>query len=157
MTAAPEKIKAVLEEQIREYKNLMALLRKEKQCLIDFDEQGVEDLAKQKDTAALKLRLLEQERLRLIEEFYAVRGNGPGEKSASLRELSLATGDGSFMELRRLVISLLQGIQELNEFNRILIERSLHFVSDSLDFFGKAGARTGGNTGGKGTMVSRQI
>ncbi len=156
MTAAMGKIKAVLEEQIREYKNLLALLRRERQCLIDFDEEGVEELAKQKDTSVLKLRLLEQERLRLIEEFYGAHGDGAGETNFSLQELSRVTGDGGFIEMRRLVISLLQGIQELNEFNRILIARSLHFVSDSLSFMGKAGAAAGGGRA-KGLMVSRQI
>ena len=158
MTAAAEKIKGVLEEQIKEYKNLLALLRKERQCLIDIDENGVEDLSKQKDTTVLKLRLLEQERLRLMGEHFTADGRGAPESHISLQELSVTTGDGSFLEIRRRMISLLQGIQELNEFNRVLIERSLHFFGDSLDFFGKAGASV--NAEGpcaKGLVVSRQI
>ncbi len=155
MTSAPEKIKSVLGEQIKEYKNLLALLRMERKHLIDFDQEGVEDLAKQKDTAVLKLRLLEQERLRLMEEFSRVSGRRDG---MSLQDVSSMTGDGSFLDIRRQLISLLQGIQELNEFNRILIDRSLQYIGDSIDFLGKAGARTGrvdGRT--KGLVVSRQI
>ncbi len=158
MTAAPEKIKDVLEEQIKEYKNLLALLRKERQSLIDIDQEGVADLSKQKDTAVLKLRLLEGERLRLVSEYFTANEGGSGGENISLQELSRTTGDGSFLEIRRRIISLLQGIQELNEFNRILIERSLHFVSDSLDFLGKSGATV--NASGpraKGLVVSRQV
>lgn len=155
MTSAPEKIKSVLGEQIKEYKNLLALLRMERKHLIDFDQEGVEDLAKQKDTAVLKLRLLEQERLRLMEEFSRVSGRRDG---MSLQDVSSMTGDGSFLDIRRQLISLLQGIQELNEFNRILIDRSLQYIGDSIDFLGKAGARTGRGDGRtKGLVVSRQI
>ena len=160
MNGAPEKIKDVLERQIEEYKDLLVLLRKERQCLIDFDGSGVKDLAKQKDTAVLKLRLLEQERLRLMGDFQ----NLSGEKDRmSLQDLSKTTGDGAFLEIRNRMISLLQGIQELNEFNRILIERSLNFFNGSLDFLGKAapqkqvaGHAAGGNWA-QGMMISRHI
>ncbi|MCG6552306.1 MAG: flagellar export chaperone FlgN, partial [Candidatus Magnetominusculus sp. LBB02] len=61
-------IKKVLTLQVEGYKALLELLRKERESLIDFNEQGVETLAKEKYTQTLKLRLLEEERLRLMKK-----------------------------------------------------------------------------------------
>ena len=156
MDAAPDRIKDVLEQQIREYKELLDLLHKERAHLIELDWEAVKELSKRKDTVVLKLRLLEQERIRLVEDFslsISTRDDQAG--PLSLHELEARTGDAAFQTLRSRLICLLQSISELNEFNRILIDRSLAVVNGSLETIGIGHAVKGPRA--KGMAVSRSI
>lgn len=124
-------IKNILIEQINSYRALLELLQKERECLINLDANGIENLSKEKDTIVLRLRLLEEERIRLINKFFddnMIKGE------VSLQKLYEFTADDDFHTIRLQLISLLQGIQELNAFNKILIERSLGFVKHSMGF-----------------------
>ncbi|MDA8389114.1 MAG: flagellar protein FlgN [Nitrospiraceae bacterium] len=161
MDATPEKIKEILEQQVGQYKELLELLQKERLCLMDLDWEGVRELSKRKDTVVLKLRLLEQERVRLVEGL-PISGGCAGEGLLSLRELEAKTGDAAFLTLRSQLICLLQSISELNEFNRILIDRTLVVVNGSLETLGLGGHAAGGHAPkgflpGKGMAVSRNI
>lgn len=126
-----ESIKNILIEQINNYRLLLELLQKEKECLININTREIEDLSKEKDTTALKLRLLEEERIRLIDKF-SVQNNI--NERVNLNRLYELTGDKDFQTIRLQLISLLQSIKELNTFNTILIDRSLNFVRQSTSF-----------------------
>jgi flagellar biosynthesis/type III secretory pathway chaperone len=145
-------IKTILSGQITGYRLLMDLLRKERECLININTGGVEEISKEKDTIILRLRLLEEERIRLINKF--VQENGI-EGDLSLQKLSSITGDDAFVNMRLQLISLMQGITELNEFNRILIERSMNFVRNTARFFGSAGMNV--NAQKAGSVISREV
>ncbi len=125
-----EQILKILEEQVRSYSRLYELLKGEKEAIVSFDPPSVEALAKEKDSLVLQLRLLEEERKRLVDAFF---GDEKGGRSIS--DLHAVTGDKRFLELRSRLLSLLQGIGELNELNRLLIERaSLHLRASSAFF-----------------------
>lgn len=150
MTAL-EHIKAILADQADGYRALLDLLQRERACLVQFDAAGVEDLSKEKDTVVLKLRLLEEERIRLVREY----GNDQGlAGDLSLQRLAESTGDKEFLAIRLRLLSLLQGIVELNEFNRVLIERSSTVVRSALTFLGSLGA--GLPAGASGALLSRE-
>ncbi|MDA8172537.1 MAG: flagellar protein FlgN [Nitrospiraceae bacterium] len=151
-----QKIRDILERQVGEYKDLLKLLQKERLRLMELDGEAVEELSKQKDTVVLKLRLLEQERLRLLEKISAGFG---ADGLLGLRELAAKTGNVAFQALRGQLICLLQGIAELNEFNRVLVERSLTVVNRSLETLGARGPAVQGRGGrsGSGLVVSRNI
>jgi flagellar biosynthesis/type III secretory pathway chaperone len=123
---------SILKEQINSYKMLLDLLRKERTCLIDIDAEKVEEFSKEKDTVLMKLRLLEEERVKLIEKFAEDRGI-PG--NINLQKLGELTGESIFTNLRSQLKSLLQSIDEMNEFNRILIDRSIRYFKASTSFF----------------------
>ena len=146
-----ENIKAILTEQVIGYRTLVDILRQERECLVCFNPAGVETLSKEKDTIVLKLKLLEEERIRLVRAFVA--DHAVADKSA-FQKLSEMTGDDSFQRLRLQLISLLQGVMELNEFNRVLIERSSSMVRNALSFLGSLGVNL--NTSSKGTHFSRE-
>lgn len=138
-----EAIKSILIEQINGYRSLMNILQRERAYLLNFNPMGLEGLSKEKDNLVLKLRLLEEERLRLIERFESETGIG-GEKG--LNRLYEISGDNAFKIIRLQLISLIQAISELNEFNRILIERSLNYLrgaTDILDSYPLSGMRSG--------------
>lgn len=147
-------IKKVLSLQIEGYKALFELLKKERENLVDFNEQGVETLAKEKYTQTLKLRLLEEERLRLMKKLVTEINGVPSKNGRKLsvdmniNTLAEITGDSDFNGIRTLLKSLLQSIDELNEFNKVLIDRSLKYVRNNINFLNLHGVNpTVGKTG----------
>lgn len=146
-----QNIKNILSEQVDGYRTLMEVLRREREYLVHFNAAGVEALSKEKDTVVLQLRLLEEERIRLVRAFAADRKL---DEDLSLQRLVEITGDEAFQKLRLQLISLLQGIVELNEFNRVLIERSSGVVKNALQFLSSLGVNL--NTKNTGTRISRE-
>ena len=146
-----QSIKNILSEQVSGYRMLMEVLRREREYLVHFNAAGVEALSKEKDTVVLQLRLLEEERIRLVRAFAA---DLKLDEDLSLQRLVEITGDEAFQKLRLQLISLLQGIVELNEFNRVLIERSSGVVKNALQFLSSLGINL--NTKNTGTRISRE-
>jgi hypothetical protein len=147
-----DSIKSILIEQIKSYRVLLELLQKERECLINLNANEVENLSKEKDTTLLRLRLLEEERLRLIKE-YSADNSIIG--SVSLQSLSELSADNDFQLIRSQLTSLLQSIQELNDFNMILIGRSLSAVRQSVGFLESFGLHI--NQNNAGLMLSKEI
>jgi flagellar biosynthesis/type III secretory pathway chaperone len=147
---ASENIKAILMEQVLGYKTLLDTLQRERQYLMHINPNGVEALSKEKDTIVLKLKLLEEERIRLVRIFAA---NHAIAEETAFKKLSEVTGDDAFQRLRLQLISLIQSIMEFNDFNRILIERSSAVIKNALNFLGSAGINVNAN---KGSLISRE-
>ena len=124
-------IKGILVEQINGYRSLLGLLQRERECLLSLDATGVENISKEKDTTVMRLRLIEEERGRLINKF-SRENMITGE--LSLRRLAEVTGDDTFHMHRLQLVSLLQSMEELNTFNMVLIGRSLSFIKNSMAF-----------------------
>lgn len=136
----------ILNEQVMGYKMLLELLQKERLCLIDLNAWAVEELYKEKDVLILKLRLLEEERLRLMKDF------GKGE--VTLQKLGELTGNKTFLDIRSKLKSLMQAVEELNSFNRLLIERSLSYFRSNAGFFNTFGFNEGMPQ--KGMLISKE-
>ncbi len=134
--SSPDSIKEILTEQISGYHMLQCLLQREKICLINISLSQIEDLSKEKDTIVMRLRLLEEERKRLLKKYFADKGIY---QETNLNMLSKDTSDDAFDAMRLQIISLLQSIAELNEFNRILIDRSVNFLKNAVGFLDSAG------------------
>ncbi|MBF0463480.1 MAG: flagellar protein FlgN [Nitrospirae bacterium] len=144
-------IKKVLLSQLQGYRSLFSLLTRERESLVDFNEQAVEQLSKEKDTLILKLRLLEDERIRLVKrltnEIYLrspeLKEQITGSTTPAdfnLAKLAELTADNEFMEIRASLKSLLQSLDELNSFNRVLIDRSLSYVRNNLNLLNSLGS-----------------
>ena len=146
-----DQIKSILTEQVCGYRTLLDILQRERACLLHFDPRGAEALFKEKDTIVLKLKLLEEERIRLVRAFVA--DHAVPEESA-FQKLSEIAGDDSLQRLRLQLVSLLQSIMELNGFNRVLIERSSSIVKNALNFLGSIGITVPSKT--SGTLLSRE-
>ncbi|MCI4626327.1 MAG: flagellar protein FlgN [Candidatus Magnetoovum sp. WYHC-5] len=186
-------IKKILKGQVEGYRGLLELLKEERQCLIDFNEEGIHKLAKEKDTLVLKLRLYEEERVRLVKQFAkeleaamaanasdetaeaidtatkdnaAKDNNDKGKEAAgrstnislsprmSLRDISDLTGDAEFLNIRSQMRTLAQGIEEFNEFNKFLIDRSLKHLKSTADFLRTLGVHS--NPVHKGTILTKE-
>lgn len=142
---------SILREQIKTYKVLHDLLSKERSSLINIDAEKVEAISKEKDTVIMRLRLLEEERQRLIRRFTEDNGFS---RDINLDELGRVTGNSVFSDLRSSMLSLLQGIEEMNRFNSILIERSLNHIKATTNFFSLF--RKEHNTQTKGVLLSKE-
>lgn len=146
-------LKVILVEQEKCCKALVDLLQKERAYLIDFEVGGIEELTKGKDTLLLRLRLLEEERLRLA----AVLASGPGGSpvDVTLRGLVDRTGDAELAGIRLKLVSLAQSIEDLNNFNRHLIDRSLGSIRTATGFFQAFGGPRPERSA-TGALVSRE-
>ncbi|HYA85699.1 MAG TPA: flagellar protein FlgN [Nitrospirota bacterium] len=147
-----ENIKTILTEQVSGYRTLLDILQRERECLLHFNAPEVETLSKEKDTVVLKLKLLEEERIRLVKSFVAEHDV---DEQAAFQTLSRVTGDHSFQRLRMQLISLLQSITELNGFNRVLIERSVTVVKNALNFLGSIGVTV--QSSKSGSRLTREV
>jgi len=125
-------IVSILREQINSYKILLELLKDERTSLVNIDAGSIESISKKKDTVVMRLRLLEEERQRLLTEFAT---DLDLDSDISLHELGKLTKNTQIPELRSQLISLLQSIEEMNTFNSVLIDRSLQQVRTSSGFF----------------------
>lgn len=136
----------ILQEQIKAYRDLLELLKEEKECLINIKPDKVSELSKEKDTIVMRLRLLEEERGRLVNEFAR---NNDMSGDINLKVMAEVTGNPIFTELRSNLISLLQNVEEMNKFNSILIDRSISYIKTTTNFFGtfseENAAKTTGN------------
>ncbi len=144
-------ITSILKEQINSYKMLLDLLQKERICLINIDAEKIEEFSKEKDTILMRLRLLEEERAKLTETFAEDRGVPNNINLQRLREL---TGDSIFTNLRSQLRSLLQSIEEMNELNRILIDRSIRYFKTTTGFFSSFSSEPTHKS--TGTLLSRE-
>lgn len=153
---AVDAMKAVLREQLRCCRSLLSVLQKERARLVDFDVAGIEELAKEKDTLLLQIRLLDEERARLAArvggeaarttDHCGAPNESPRPEGAdmTLKRLAELTGDPALSELRLALKSLLESIEDLNGFNRVLIERSLDTLRAGAGFLGALGASAAG-------------
>lgn len=146
-------LKIILMEQEKCCKALVGLLQKERAYLIDFEVGGIEELTKGKDTLLLRLRLLEEERLRLTAVFAAAPGGPPAD--VTLRGLVDRTGDAELAGIRLKLVSLAQSIDDLNSFNRHLIDRSLGSIRCATGFFQAFGGSRP-EPSASGALVSRE-
>ncbi|MCL1925791.1 MAG: flagellar protein FlgN [Syntrophorhabdaceae bacterium] len=117
-------IKVILREQEACCKTLVGLLQRERGYLVDLDVRAVEELTKEKDTLLLRLRFLDEERQRLV-SVLSKEWSGQSGKELTLCAMAERAGDTELSEMRLKLVSLAQSINDLNSFNRYLVDRSL--------------------------------
>jgi flagellar biosynthesis/type III secretory pathway chaperone len=147
-------IKAILQEQEKCCSALVALLQKERARLVDFDATAVEEIGKEKDILLLRLRLLEEERQRLTSRI-AAEWPSLREGEVTLRAIAERAGDPELAGIRLKLVSLVQSIEDLNDFNRRLVDRSLSSVRTAMGFFNAFGNGRPA-AAASGTLVSRE-
>jgi flagellar biosynthesis/type III secretory pathway chaperone len=131
-----KELKEVLKSQIKAHDELVSLLQKEREALILFDPDEIEKLAKEKDMVLMRIRLFEEERINLLNKISNLNNT---KETITLSRLVELTGDIEYKELGLKLISLVQSVLELNEFNKILIERSSKHVGNFLCFLENCG------------------
>ena len=144
-------IEYVLKEQIITYRMLHDILKKERACLVNIDTEKIEEISKEKDTTVMRLRLLEEERQRLTTKFIA---ENDLDENINLNDLGKLTGNDMLLELRSQMISLLQSIEEMNQFNSSLIDRSINNIKNTMNFISTFSKED--NTRTSGVLLSKE-
>lgn len=144
-------IEYILKEQINTYRMLRDILKKERTCLVNIDAEEIEEISKEKDTTVMRLRLLEEERQRLTTKFVIENGL---DNNISLNDLGKLTGNNMLLELRSQMISLLQSIEEMNQFNSSLIDRSINYIKNTTNFISTFSRED--NTRTTGVLLSKE-
>ncbi|MGE5238251.1 MAG: flagellar protein FlgN [Chloroflexota bacterium] len=129
-------LKSVLVEQMKGYNLLLGLLQRERSSLLSLDALQVEELSKEKDTVIMRLSLLENERVRLTKKYSQEQGIAD---EICLSGIAEASADEEFHALRLRLAAMLQSVCELNEYNRILAERSLSFAKNAIGLLSSLG------------------
>lgn len=152
-----EAILKILKEQLKGYVLLLDLLRREKAGLLEFNAATIEELSKEKDTLVFRLKLLDDERTRLMQKFtYEKEPESTDSVGSdmSLSELYDMTGIDEFRDIRLKLKSVTQSIKELNDLNRVLIDRSLNYINNNTRFLDSFGIKQ--DNGSRGVYFARE-
>jgi flagellar biosynthesis/type III secretory pathway chaperone len=133
VTKAFKNLTDVLDDEIKVYRNMLDLVRREKEVLISAQIIELEDCNKAKETMVLKIRGLERQREKAAREM----GHAVGLQLENPRLLEIATKliDPESSKIRSIhsTMTLLIGrIKEINDANEDLIQASLKMVNGAL-------------------------
>ncbi len=126
-------LETVLEDEIRVYRSLLDLVRKEKEILIAAKISDLNDNNKSKEAFIMKIKTLEKSRERLAREL-AVLVGAPSETPRLLEIASKIESEFS-TKLRGIHATLdllIRRIRDINISNEDLIKASLKFVDGAL-------------------------
>jgi len=131
----------VLNEEMGFYRQLILSLQKEKKAVVDSKIEVLNEAGKEKENQLLKIRILEEERVKIIEELACKLGHPCQE--ITLSELSQIIKEPYAERLSSCcsnLKSLLQSIQEINQDNKMLITHSIELVKGSLNLLNQLAA-----------------
>jgi len=124
----------VLEEQIKVYRQLLEVVRKEKDILVSANLDDLNENNRNKETLLIKVRALESDRLGLAGEVYA-NMSLPGE-TPRLLEIARHLPDEAGNKLRSIhsvLELLLKRVQEYNRQNEQLVQSALNNITGAMN------------------------
>ncbi len=130
-----KRLTSLLDEEIELFEALLSVLQDENNALICAKLNKLNETCKEKENLVLKIRILEEQRIYVLQEFSELSGCSPG--IITLAGLSrLAEGDNStrLTDCRSNLLSLAESIRDLNKSNRSLLNYSIGLVRTSLSF-----------------------
>jgi len=124
---------SVLEEQIKVYRHLLEVVRKEKDILISANLDDLNENNKSKEAMLLKIRALETQRLATALDL----GNALnlGKDQPRLLEIAKYLDDASADKLRNIhsvLELLLRRVQEYNRGNEVLVQSALNNITGAM-------------------------
>jgi flagellar biosynthesis/type III secretory pathway chaperone len=130
-----KRLTTLLDEETELLGALLSILQDENNALICAKLNKLNETCKKKENLILKIRILEEQRIHVLQEFSELSGHTPG--IITLAELSgLAEGDDytRLAGCRSNLLSLSESIRDLNKSNRSLLNYSIGLVRTSLSF-----------------------
>lgn len=155
----------VLDEQIKVYRHLLEVVRKEKDILVSANLDELNENNRTKEAMLIKIRALEVERVRIAQHVSAelgLQGEAP-----RLIDIANYLSDESGEKLRSIhsvLELLLKRVQEYNRQNEILVQSALNNITGAMNAIkgsleSKATYQKKGEVEGhtaSGNLVSRQ-
>ena len=129
----------ILNKEIDLHKQLLSILHKEREFLIDLSTEKILDNSKKKETCVLRIKMLEESRLLLVDKLsqhYSI----PSQGLTLSRIVSLVEGPPHFAldAAQSTLTSLIKSIKEVNQCNCLIVKDSLYYFNRSLDFLNYA-------------------
>ncbi len=156
----------IFEKQVNLHQSLLAVLTEEKTSIIESNLTGLTKVNGEKETLILKIKNLEEKRLKLVERI----AESLGEKSRNLTlkrlcEISEEPHSTRLDDCRLRLISLTNNVKKLNVENKILLTQAVKLVRgsfmllDNLMSSNSVYYRTGEieNKGRSGRVISGEI
>lgn len=126
-------LQTILLDEIDLYRELLSILQKEKEVMIDVSADKIMKCIKEKETLGLKLRMLEDYRITVVKRL-SEKLNIPEEdiKLSRLSEIVDEPYSSQFKRYSSDIRALTMSIEEVNRYNKEFIERSLVSIRSSL-------------------------
>ena len=129
-----EELIDVLEKEFSFCTQLVSLLQKEKDVIVNLDPNALEQLLAEKEAISTNIRMCDEARERILERL-GFQGN-------TISQIAAVAEDeyrDKLMAIASKFISVIHSISELNKFNGKLIEKSLYYVRASYKFLNSFG------------------
>lgn len=129
-----DRLIAILEEQIKVYRHLLEVVRKEKEILVSANLDELNDNNRAKEAMLIKIRALEAERLTKALEIHAALGL-PGDQPRLLelaRHMPEAINE-KMHSVHNVLELLLKRVQEYNRQNETLVQSALSNITGAMN------------------------
>jgi flagellar biosynthesis/type III secretory pathway chaperone len=133
MDSLVNKLLGLLEEETELYRSLLSILQKEKKAVVASQLDELNEAGKEKESLILKIRILEEQRLRVQRRLADSFRYDPQE--LTLTKLSQLVGEPYSIRLKICysnLLTLIPSIREINHSNKSLLTHSLELVRGSL-------------------------
>ena len=139
MTRLYKKMATILEQKLALYKEFERLLRKEWDVVTEYSLDRLQDIIKKKEALALKITLLEENRLDAIRSLSELLGISAEKLTVKkLIRLRKDPSNPKLIEYRNILIDQIEVIRKLNDKNRGLINSSSLSLQQSFSFIYRA-------------------
>jgi hypothetical protein len=125
----------VLVKEIEVYEELLAITREEREALRRPSLDLISDSNSKKETCILKARMLEEVRMNIVKKI--ARHLGKEEKDINISLLASHVGGRQRTALKtqqKILLTIVRAIKETNKRNRDLLDYSLSYVRNSVNF-----------------------
>ncbi len=133
MDSLLKKLLGLLEEETDLYRSLLSILQKEKKAVVASQLEELNEAGKEKESLILKIRILEEQRLRVQGRLADSLRYDP--QDLTLTKLSQLVGEPYSIRLKICysnLLTLIPSIREINHSNKSLLTHSLELVRGSL-------------------------
>lgn len=133
MNALSDKFIGLLESETGLYQSLLSVLKKEKNAVVDSNRKALNEAGKEKKALLQEIRILEEQRMHLLERLAECLGSPP--QDLSLNKLLQLLEEPYSIRLKVCCVSLVeltQTIKKVNHSNKTLLMHSLEIVSASF-------------------------
>ncbi len=132
-----DKLLVLLAGETEVLRCLLSVMQKEKGVMVESDLDGLNTLSKEKEILLLKIRIFEEQRLKIIKSLADFTGNESEKLTLNkLAQIVKEPYSSRFENEHSRFSSLLQTIQEVNQGNMYLMNHSLGVVRSSLKLIG---------------------
>jgi flagellar biosynthesis/type III secretory pathway chaperone len=129
-----EKLLGSLEQATVLYQSLFRVLQNEKDAVVGLNLQQLNEACKAKDNLLLKLRILEEQREKIMDRVTAELGRST--QGLTITELSLLVDEPyaeSLRERSRDLLALIQALQDATRQNKFLMSHSMQLIQGSYN------------------------